>query len=99
MLCELGGVPIEAENNTAMPAPFLIQQMEWREALDDADGAEAVQALADDVTARRRQALAELGDTIDRRHDLTAAARQVRALMFIERFAPDVEERREALEQ
>ena len=32
-LCELHGAPIQAENNTAMPAAFLMQQMEWREAL------------------------------------------------------------------
>ena len=35
-LCELHGAPIDAENNTAMPADFLMQQMEWREALDEA---------------------------------------------------------------
>jgi molecular chaperone HscB len=29
-LCELRGAPIEAENNTAMPADFLVQQMHWR---------------------------------------------------------------------
>ena len=32
-LCELNGAPIRAEDNTAMPADFLVQQMEWREAL------------------------------------------------------------------
>ena len=37
-LCELRGAPINAENNTAMPAAFLMQQMEWREALDEARG-------------------------------------------------------------
>ena len=35
-LCELGGAPIQAENNTAMPPAFLMQQMTWREALDEA---------------------------------------------------------------
>ena len=35
-LCELHGAPVNAENNTAMPAQFLMQQMEWREALDEA---------------------------------------------------------------
>jgi len=33
-LCELGGAPIRAEDNTAMPAAFLMQQMSWREELD-----------------------------------------------------------------
>ena len=40
-LCELRGAPIDAENNTAMPADFLMQQMEWREALDEAERREA----------------------------------------------------------
>ena len=35
-LCELRGVPIQADNNTAMPTAFLMQQMAWREDLDDA---------------------------------------------------------------
>ena len=34
-LCELRGVAVQAENNTAMPAAFLMQQMAWREALED----------------------------------------------------------------
>ena len=35
-LCELHGAPIQAHDNTAMPPAFLMQQMEWREALEDA---------------------------------------------------------------
>ena len=37
-LCEQRGVPVDAERNTAMPTAFLMQQMEWREALDEARG-------------------------------------------------------------
>ena len=44
-LCELHGAPIRAEDNTAMPAEFLMQQMQWREDLEDADSAAAVDAL------------------------------------------------------
>src|SRR5690606_22072560 len=44
-LCEMLGAPIDAENNTAMPAEFLVEQMEWREALDEAEGEEALDAL------------------------------------------------------
>eukprot|EP01032_Pedospumella_encystans_P018833 gene18833-21428_t len=36
-LCEMQGAPVQAENNTAMPAAFLMQQMEWRESLEDTD--------------------------------------------------------------
>ncbi len=92
-LCELHGAPIEAESNTAMPADFLMQQMEWREQLDEATGAAALEDLADEVAAARRQRVEALRVTADEQHDYPALARQVRALMFIERFARDVEAR------
>ena len=98
-LCELGGAPIGAEDNTAMPAAFLMQQMEWREALDEARTLEQVEALAEQVDAHRADALEALRGVIDERGDLSAAAGQVRALMFVERFAADVDRRLEALGQ
>ena len=48
-LSELNDAPIHAENNTAMPTGFLVQQMEWREALDEAVSLSDVEALADAV--------------------------------------------------
>ncbi|MDO9315136.1 MAG: Fe-S protein assembly co-chaperone HscB [Burkholderiaceae bacterium] len=98
-LCELQGAPINAEDNTAMPAVFLMQQMEWRESLDEASGLADVEALASAVAAHRERALTELRVLIDDRKDHAAAAQQVRALMFVERFARDVDARLEALEQ
>ena len=98
-LCELHGAPIRAEDNTAMPAAFLMQQMEWREALDDAQGEAALDALDDETQAARRAALERCGALIDERQDWAGAAREVRALMFIARFAHDIELRREQLGQ
>jgi molecular chaperone HscB len=98
-LCELAGAPVNAEDNTAMPPGFLMQQLEWREALDEAHADREVEALAAEVQARHRQALVEVAATIDERADWPAAAQQVRALMFIERFAEDVDRRLEALGQ
>lgn len=98
-LCELAGTPVDAENNTAMPASFLMQQMEWREALDDASSLDEVEALADEVSARKRAAFDELQKTFDETRDPEAAAEQVRALMFVERFAEDIDHRLEALGQ
>jgi molecular chaperone HscB len=86
-LCELNGVPIAAEDNTAMPAEFLMQQMSWREALDDAKTRDGVEQLDEDLAA-----------SLDDASDFAAAAQQVRALMFVERFADDVERRLEASE-
>ena len=98
-LCELHGAPVQAHDNTAMPAVFLMQQMEWREALDDARTLAQVEALADEVTQRERQMHAELTATIDQRADWPAAAAQVRALMFVARFAEDIDRRLDALGQ
>ncbi|OSZ67895.1 Fe-S protein assembly co-chaperone HscB [Hydrogenophaga sp. IBVHS2] len=90
-LCELNGAPIEAESNTAMPPDFLMQQMEWREQLDEARDAAELERLADEVAASRRSRVEALRVTADEQRDFPALARQVRALMFIERFARDVE--------
>ena len=98
-LCELHGARIEAENNTAMPTGFLMQQLEWREGLDEAQGVAEVESIADEVQAHRRAALDRIQQTLDVARDFTEAAQQVRALMFIERFAHDIDRRLEALGQ
>ena len=97
-LCELRGAPINAENNTAMPGAFLMQQMAWREALDDADGQAAIEQLDAQVAADQHRLLSVLGQTLDVQGDAAAAAQQVRALMFVARFRDDIDRRLEALD-
>lgn len=97
-LCELRGVAIEAERNTAMPGAFLVQQMQWREALEEAVTLAQVQRLDADVAAHEREALAQLTRTLDELGDTAAAAAQVRALMFVTRFRQDIDRRLEQLE-
>ena len=92
-LCELHGAPIRAEDNTAMPAAFLMQQMEWREALDDADTPSAMQAIADDVAQARQAALARCQTLLDEAGDAPGAAQQVRVLMFLDKFQRDLRAR------
>ncbi|MFN4349339.1 MAG: Fe-S protein assembly co-chaperone HscB [Hylemonella sp.] len=97
-LCELHGAPVSAENNTAMPAEFLVQQMEWREALDDAQDIPALDALNDEVGRSRKGLLQRCEQLLDQTRDYTGAVAQVRALMFIERFARDIEARYDKME-
>jgi molecular chaperone HscB len=97
-LCELRGVPVDAERNTAMPTSFLMQQMQWREALDDAAEAAAVEALDAEVLRDERAMQAQLTDLLDVRRDVAAAAAQVRALMFVARFRQDIEKRLDTLD-
>jgi molecular chaperone HscB len=97
-LCELRGVPVDAERNTAMPAAFLMQQMQWREALDEAEGPAAVAALEVDVALDEAAMLVTLTDLLDQQNDTPAAAAQVRALMFVARFRQDIERRLDLLD-
>ncbi|SFC33512.1 molecular chaperone HscB [Polaromonas sp. OV174] len=98
-LCELHGAPISAENNTAMPAAFLIQQMQWREALDDAKTLQDLDEIALQANVDERKQLSKIEQSIDVKKDFSAAAQQVRSLMFIERFASEVDARIDQLGQ
>jgi molecular chaperone HscB len=98
-LCELNGAPIRAEDNTAMPPAFLMQQMQWREDLDEADTPADLERMAGEVAAARRAMLEALQHTADVQRDHAALAQQVRSLMFVERFARDVDARLDQLGQ
>ena len=98
-LCALRGVSVDAERNTAMPADFLMQQMQWREALEDADTPHAVQALDDRVATLERSLQDTLTTHLDTVPDTAAAAAQVRALMFVARFRQDIDRRLDLLDQ
>jgi molecular chaperone HscB len=82
-----------------MPGDFLAQQMHWRESLDEAAATPAIEALAREVASEREARLRRVGQLLDERGDAAGAAREVRALMFIERFAEDIERRMETLGQ
>jgi molecular chaperone HscB len=97
-LCHLAGVAIGAEDNTAMPVDFLERQMAWRETLDEASSADEVETLAWKLEGERRLAHERLARSLDDERDFARAAEEVRALMFVERFAADVDDRRASLE-
>ena len=97
-LCELHGVPVNAENNTAMPAEFLMQQMQWREDLEAASKPEDVGRISAELASNMREQLLKCEQLIDVQRDFKAAVAQVRALMFLDRFSADVDARCEQLE-
>ncbi len=99
-LCELRGHPVRAEDNTAMPAAFLMQQMEWREALDDAGrDADELERLWAQTRATQTQYLLDLAQALDEQQDAAQAAGCVRALMFIEKFSRSVAQRLDDLDE
>lgn len=91
-LCELNGTELQSESNNAMPAAFLMRQMEWHEALDEAktrrDGA-ALQQLERGVDAAYRDVAGRTGALLDA-EDFSAAVHMVQQWMFLEKFSDDV---------
>ena len=97
-LCELHGAPLQVEDNTSMPAEFLMQQMQWREDLDEAHTEAALTSLQSDIHQAKQQALQRCAQSLDADKNWLAAVQEVRALMFIERFEEDLNNRLDRLE-
>jgi molecular chaperone HscB len=92
-MCSRNGVDPQLETNTAMPAQFLMQQMEWREALDDVrDQPSKLDSLYKEVEQTRENLLKEVEVTIDGANDFEMAAKQLRALLFIDKFSTELED-------
>lgn len=88
-LCERHGAPVDAERNTAMPTEFLVEQMSWREDIDEmrevGDPAAGYQ-LQSRLEAERDRIIARIRTLIDEEGDFPSAAMQVRQLMFFDRL-------------
>ena len=97
-LCEINGMPVNAENNTTMPAAFLMQQMQWREDLDEAHSADDLEKIRLQVQQAGRDVLLNLERLIDSQKAFADAVGQVRAMMFVERFSKDVDNRLDQIE-
>ncbi len=93
-LLELQGIQAMDANNTAMPAEFLMQQMEWREslmaALAAADYA-GLQALEQAAKAEAERLLDLLAADLDARRDYPAASETLRKYRFLEKFLADID--------
>ena len=100
-LLHLAGHDIQAENNTAMPADFLMEQMEWREAVIEARSGgdhhelERLHSrLGSDIAGRYD----ELGQLLDQRGDYAEATDRVRRLMFLEKLLHEIDDALASLE-
>jgi molecular chaperone HscB len=100
-ILELHGVDVAFETNTRMPADFLMQQLELREALESATAAKdpaALDRLRSDLAASRKSLQEEIGEAIDARKDYAGAAELVRKLMFLGRLDEEIGAAYEELE-
>ncbi len=100
-LLELAGVDSGLETNTAMSPEFLMEQMEWREAVEegrDAGDIDVLEQLHQRLRHHAREVMAGLAQQLDERHDYEAAADTVRRLMFIEKLQHEIDDALESLD-
>ena len=99
LLTLLGHDP-RIESNTAMPAEFLMSQMELREAVMEARSAadqDALEAVRLRLLNEIRVEYERLAELIDMTKDFTAAENLVRQLMFQEKLLNEVDDALEAV--
>lgn len=100
-LLQRQGIDALDPSNTRMPTDFLMRQMAWRETLADAVAAADMAALARleaETRAEAGQAIAQLADLLDRRHDYAAASEALRQYRFLEKFLADIGDAYEEIE-
>jgi len=100
-LLQLQGIDAFDASDTRMAPTFLIQQMEWREAIEEARAGNSVaelDALSDDLRAAHRRIEAQLADLIDAKQDYDGAREAVRQLRFMDKLIAEVGDVYEELE-
>ena len=100
-LLGLQGINAINETNTKMPHDFLMQQMQWREAMEDAKNAKNLgdlEQLLVEMQLEAKTLQAELADLFDAKKDFAAATDATRKLTFIDKVCADINKAIERLE-
>ena len=100
-LLTLQGINATSETNTKMPHDFLMQQMQWRESLEDASQAKdmaALESLLVEMQTDAKSLQANLIDSFDAKQDYVAATDTTRKLIFIDKVMADIHKAIEHLE-
>lgn len=100
-LLEQQGIDAVAETNTALPMDFLMQQMAWREQLEDSKQAkdiEALEQLYSELHTEVRGMETELCELLDVQQDYVAATALTRKLIFVDKVCADIQQAIEYLD-
>lgn len=95
--CELNGQSPRGQQSN-LPPTLLMQQMEWREALEEIDSADALEDLLDEVAAEKKRCLNLIAQQIDIEKNAAAANTTAQALLFIDKFMIELTRKLEQLE-
>jgi molecular chaperone HscB len=100
-ILQLNSIDTEEESNTAMPVSFLMQQMEWREAVVEARAAHdeaALDALARQKRQEEKSLFALLANQLSSDATMRDARETVRKLRFLEKLGEEIDLASEAIE-
>lgn len=93
-LCELAGVDLQIETNTAMALEFLVQQMSWHEqldaCLDDPQNILAREALSQEIELALAQCQQAVSEALNAEQFKQAASR-IREWMFLDKLTTQLQ--------
>ncbi|EKE74940.1 Fe-S protein assembly co-chaperone HscB [Gallaecimonas xiamenensis] len=95
-LLSLNGVDLRDESRTLKDTAFLMQQMEWREALMEVEDAEGIDAMRTTILAARDDLHQEFASRFGQQ-DYDTAADTVRKLKFVDKMLVEIERLEESL--
>ena len=93
-LLQLQGIDAMDPKNTVMPGDFLMQQMEWREALESATQTRdmaALRALEKDLRTHAKALQGELASLLDERQDYVHASETLRKVRFMDKLLEEID--------
>ncbi|MBW8192737.1 co-chaperone HscB [Neiella marina] len=100
----LVGVELKGEQQTLRDPMFLMQQMEWREELDDlkrSQDIDKLEAFSDAISAERaalNSNIASAFDAGEHRQDVQTWANEVRKLSFMDKLLTEIAQAEDALD-
>ncbi|MCL1825457.1 MAG: Fe-S protein assembly co-chaperone HscB [Betaproteobacteria bacterium] len=100
-LLELTGMSLDAINGNTVAPEYLMEQLEWREAVEEArrvNDVDALEQLALRLQIRTDGVIAQLAEELDGQRDLEAAADTVRRLMFLDKLRLGIDDALAALD-
>jgi molecular chaperone HscB len=100
-LLQLHGVDAMDARNTTMPADFLMQQMEWREALQEAQAGRdlvALQSLERDLKSHAATLQAQIASLLDAQDNYAEAGNVLRKVRFMDKLLEEIDASFEAIE-
>lgn len=100
-LLQLHGVDTQEESNTAMPADFLMRQMEWREAIEEAcasGDSDVLDRLSRELRQEAKSLQGSLAKQLDEQAEYQQASDTVRKLRFLDKVQAEIDQAIETLE-